>query len=143
MVWALLLILACTDHPEGVSPGHRVPEQAGLPELGQGALEGRATVIFFWTSWSGAARREAPGLAPWRDEARVLAVNLEGDPALVAHAESTWLAGVEHLRDRTGRAREVWEIEAVPTVVFVDAEGIVRARGTVLPSPAAFTWEAP
>lgn len=143
MPWAMLLWLACAEHPVGIGPGERVPEDAGLPELGAEALSGRPSVIFFWASWSGAARQQAAGLPAWAGAARVLAVNLGEDPHFAGHAEGTWLSGAQHLRDRAGMAREVWAVEAVPTVILVDSEAVVRSRGTVLPSPEGFAWEAP
>jgi peroxiredoxin len=98
-------------------------------------FRGRPVVINFWATWCVPCRVEMPMLiGAWRDNREwgleVLAVNLtdqeRGKDVRRFVAE---LALPFHVAlDARGRVRERYDLVSLPTTVFVDSAGTIRAR---------------
>lgn len=146
MVAAWLLWMACASPEVGVSPGQLAPELASTPEVGRERLTGHRTAIVFWASWSGASRQLGGPIQAWVDASpggRLVAVNLGEDRVVAEASAASWLPEGAWLPDPEGLARAGWQVEAVPTVIVIDEEAVVRHRGTSLPLPSDISWGTP
>ena len=95
-------------------------------------LRGRAVMISFWATWCGPCRIELPHIVEVYEEYRdqgfdVLAVNVREDPSRVSkYVEEAGLSFTV-LLDTRGQVSKRYFVRGIPTNVFVDREGIVRA----------------
>lgn len=146
---ALLLLLSlvlplagCGDASTGSSEGQHAPSMNGPTVDGRNAglasVAGKPALIVFWASWCGPCRREAPLVAAlaksYGDRLGLLAVNAGEDSSTArAAAEAlgmTWPV----LLDMDGAISRAYHVEALPTLLVLDADGIIRYRGHDLPS---------
>ena len=120
------------------------PPRAGAPATdfilldlkGEGVslsdLRGRAVMISFWATWCGPCRIELPHIVEVYEEYRdqgfeVLAVNVREDPNRVRkYVEEAGLSFTV-LLDTRGQVSKQYFVRGIPTNVFVDRKGIVRA----------------
>jgi len=139
------LALLCAGAP-GRSAAQEPPPLLGSPapalalsQLGGGtvdltSLRGRPVVVNFWATWCGPCRDEMPELASrWRAHQstglEVLAVNStdqERGKDVRRFVERLALP-FPILLDKRGRMRERYALTTLPTTVFVDSAGVVRA----------------
>jgi hypothetical protein len=123
--------------PEGSGVGHRLPELdlvdlAGEQVVVQVAPE-RALAVGFVSTWSGASRQLAFSMAGDDSVERVLVACGE-PPATVARWAAHLPGGTRVLVDTTGEVRELLEVDYVPTLLFVDRDGVIQFRGANLPA---------
>jgi peroxiredoxin len=92
---------------------------------------GQVVLINFWASWCGPCRQEMPLLdrihQRYSDAGfAVLGVNVEG--ALAPAQETASRTGVTFpvLVDENQRVSELYDLEAMPSSVLVDRDGVVR-----------------
>lgn len=93
---------------------------------------GHPVIVSFWATWCPVCRQELPALESayqrYRDRGVVLAVdvreNAEVVEGLAAQSGSTFRL----LLDRDGSVSDRYQVRGIPTTVFLDAEGVVRAR---------------
>ena len=118
------------------APGFRAPTLGGRA-LSLAALRGHPVVLDFFTSWCAACRAEAPSLeALFRQEGgRVFVVGVDmavSEPSLTAVSAFAQTYGITFpiILDRTGQVSDTYQIQTIPTLVFVDASGIVRGTAS-------------
>lgn len=143
--WTALLslgvALGCGGPPEGSAVGQRAPV-VSLPVAGGGPAvevggDGPALLVF-WASWCGPCRAEAPAVAAFAaahaGRVRVQHVNL-GEPAPLALRAAAEL-GVQPpvVLDTEGAALRAYGVDALPLLVLIDRDGVVRHRGPALPA---------
>jgi thiol-disulfide isomerase/thioredoxin len=143
LVLALALLLAsCTLQPNvaAVSPNGRVGTHA--PALTGETLAGstlqvdfhQKTVLVFWAAWCGPCRHEQPGINALAAEFAGSNVTFTGvdmldhDRALARAFVSEFKVPYPSLYDDSGSAAANYEVDAPPSIVLVDAKGIVVGR---------------
>jgi len=94
-------------------------------------FKGDVVMINFWASWCGPCRQEMPLLdsiyKQYKDMGFVLlGVNVEPD----AHSANAWLrktpVSYPILYDPKSQVSQLYQVQAMPTTVIVDRQGVVR-----------------
>jgi thiol-disulfide isomerase/thioredoxin len=135
----------------GSSPlvGHTAPDFTAEIVAGEGtgdrvsisSLRGHVVLLDFWASWCPPCRESIPilGRVAARHEGLLAyAVNVESDQTrervIAAHRALDVL--IPTLLDRDYEAQSAFEVQALPTLVLIDREGIVRHVSTGVPDEA-------
>ena len=90
------------------------------------------TVLAFWATWCAPCKKELPELSAWakkRSDVTVLAVNVDDnlhDKGVLKALDKLNATNLVGLRSPT--LNEMVELQAIPTVVLIDANGIERYR---------------
>jgi peroxiredoxin len=92
---------------------------------------GNIILINFWASWCGPCRKEMPVLQELQEKYQDLGVQVWG-----VNVEQENQAGRDFLAnldlsfsiffDKTNKLSEIYNVEAMPTTVIVDRDGVVR-----------------
>jgi peroxiredoxin len=136
-----LALAASAAGAQSVKVGQRAPE-IELETLGGGKarlsdLRGHPVVVTFWQTWCPSCRKEFPELMKVQAEysaagLRVLAVNsldqehsrdVKHVKQFIEEMQVTFPVAI----DKRGRSRDKYGILALPTMVFIDSGGVVRA----------------
>lgn len=112
------------------APGFVLPSRAG-DSVSLDQLKGQVVMINFWASWCGPCRTEMPLLDQMYKRYRPLGFTLLG---VNVEAETTdaekWLAAVPVtfpvLFDRQNKVSKLYDVNAMPSTVFIDRKGHVR-----------------
>ncbi|MCC7355882.1 MAG: redoxin domain-containing protein, partial [Anaerolineae bacterium] len=86
-----------------------------------------------WATWCGPCRSEMPEIVKayekHKDEGLViLAVNVEEGPQEVKEFTNTFKMTFPITLDTKGKVIDAYGVRAMPTSLFVDSQGIIRAR---------------
>lgn len=139
-----MALLAC-DSPEiGPQEGKRAPDIEAAALSGDAVdlddWRGTPVVVVFWASWCGPCRQEVPELASlqahYGQRVRIVSVNAGEDPAVAARAVREWGIAWPVVPDPTAAIARAYAVSAIPLVLVLDAEGVVRYRGNGMPSDA-------
>jgi cytochrome c biogenesis protein CcmG/thiol:disulfide interchange protein DsbE len=135
-------MLACSGPEVGPREGRRAPgidaQTLDGADFDLSDLRGAPVVVVFWASWCGPCRQEAPEIAAlerhYGDRVRFVSVNAGEDPAVAKRAAEQWGITWPVVTDPRGAASRAFEVSAIPLVLVLDADGLVRYRGNGLPS---------
>ncbi|MGI8588399.1 MAG: TlpA family protein disulfide reductase [Chloroflexia bacterium] len=149
----LLLLLAClplvacdTDTGSTASsgqqaPGGRVAQGAPAPDFSAPDLDGQAVDLHslrgkpvwinFWATWCVPCKAEMPLMEQkyqqYRDSGLViLGVNVQESKQTIR----SWVAGKfdwRFLPDAEGKLANLYQVEGVPTHIFIDRAGVIRS----------------
>ena len=144
LVMAVLLspVFGCERQDVGPQEGQHAPGfnaaslDGGLVRLSDYA--GKPTMVVFWASWCGPCRVEAPQVVQvarnYGDRVQVLGVNAGEDRSTAVRAAGqlgmTWPVAL----DLDGSIRGAYAVSAIPMVLILDKNGVVRHRNNGVPS---------
>lgn len=136
---ARLILVALTAM--GAVLSHAVAVQDEAPDFTLKSLEGsnlrleeyrgQVVLINFWASWCGPCRQEMPLLDRLHHRYEdtgfaVLGVNVEGDVGPAQEIVEKTKVTFPVLIDEDQRVSEMYNLEAMPSTVVVDRDGVVR-----------------
>lgn len=120
---------------QAVEVGQPAPNFAFVWEDGTGAdlagLRGRPVIVNFWATWCGPCRAEMPELvALHTDEPGVvvLEINTQESLDVIRPFAEEFGMTMPVVVDEKGAVRTLYGVRNMPTTLFIDADGIIRAR---------------
>lgn len=153
-IGAMLLFLNNRDNtgnvlPEGVAPSANQVKE--LPQIGYKApsfklkgldgkdysleqIKGKPLVVNFWTSWCPPCKQEAPELVKLynqhRSKLEVYAANLTSQDSLedVQAFVNEYGFSFPVLLDQEGTVGQRYQLQGIPTTVFINKEGLIVDR---------------
>ncbi len=123
------------------APSHSVDVRQQAPDFTLKSLEGinlrlqeyrgQVVLINFWASWCGPCRQEMPLLDRLHHRYEdtgfaVLGVNVEGDAAPAQKVVDKTKVTFPVLIDERQKVSEMYSLEAMPSTVVVDRDGVIR-----------------
>lgn len=127
--------LVADASPQSVEVGQPAPNFAFVWEDGAGAdlasLRGRPVVINFWATWCGPCRAEMPELVALHNsdpEVIVLEINTQESLDVIRPFAEEYGMTMPVVVDEAGAVRTLYGVRNMPTTLFIDGEGIIRAR---------------
>ena len=135
LVMALLLSgLVCYAGPSnGVTVGKTLPQFTLLGLDGQSVTVGpsdRVMIINFWATWCPPCRGEMPELndfyLEYQSRINFYAINLQEDPVKVNNFMYKNGYSLPTLVDTDGAIGSLFQIQAIPTTLVVDRDGVIQ-----------------
>lgn len=115
--------------------GQPAPNFAFVWADGRGAeltsLRGKPVVLNFWATWCGPCRAEMPELVALHNgdsNLVVLEVNTQETLETIRPFAEEFGMAMPVLVDESGDLRKLYGVRAMPTTLFIDAEGVIRTR---------------
>ncbi len=148
---SVLLIVGCSSPAPSPTPqvGKPAPDFQ-LPDLnGQSVslsdFQDKSVLVNFWATWCGPCRYEMPFIQEifedkeWSDKGLViLAIDIGESPAKVREFMESNNFSFPVLLDGEEKIAEQYNIRGIPTTIFIDKQGLIRAmRVGAFPSKAA------
>jgi peroxiredoxin len=124
--------------PMGMQVGQALPDAEFTTFAGEKVrlheLRGRPVVLNFWATWCGPCKAEIPMLqaayaATDRTGFHLLAVTEERESVVRDFIAAEGMV-FPVLFDVGGRALARYGVQAIPTTIFIDADGVIAARHT-------------
>jgi len=131
----LLSFFVCSTHVNALEIGQQAPDftlkNLQGTNLNLTEQRGNIIVINFWASWCGPCRKEMPVLQKFHDKYSDLGVFVWGvNVEQENQAGRDFLAGLNLtfpiFFDETNKISATYQVEAMPTTVIVDRNGVVR-----------------
>lgn len=130
--------VASTAAKRGTEVGNLAPEfklaRMDGSTLSLGDLRGQPAVLVFWAAWCPFCREEAPHVNKLAAEYESRGVHMFGVDVHDSQARTEW--GIKDFgihypvaRDADGETARNYNVEGIPTVIFLDREGVVRYVG--------------
>lgn len=98
---------------------------------------GQVVILDFWASWCGPCREEMPFLIDLYDEFKdqaltIIGINIDTDLANMQAFLDELATEVPFVmvNDANGALPALYDLEGMPTTVFLDREGVIRYRHT-------------
>jgi peroxiredoxin len=117
---------------EPMAPDFSFPTVEGAT-VSNATLRGKVVLLDFWATWCQACRESVPTLRDIRKkyanrEFELVGISADNDESTCkSFADKNRMDWKEHA-DLSGQVREAFEIEALPTYVVLDKDGVVRLR---------------
>lgn len=135
-------LAAAAEQHAGANVGDAAPdfklEQLNGQTISLADLQGHSAVIIFWTSWCPICKAEAPEFNRLMRRHRASGIRVLG--INIQESEKRTRAGIKDFGIRYPVARDAdasvarrYQVTATPTVIFLNAEGVIKYRGTRLP----------
>lgn len=101
-------------------------------------LRGQPAVLVFWASWCQFCREEAPNVNKLAEEfaargVRVFGVNVRESQVRTESGIKDFGIRYSVVRDADGKTARDYNVEGIPTVLFLDREGKVQYAGNGVP----------
>ncbi len=124
------------------APDFNLPAYDGEPGelIALGDYRGQTVIISFWATWCIPCQRELPllqGEVEGRDDAAVIAVNFREAPGVIRQFVDEWNIDLPIALDRAGFVADLYDVQAYPTNLIIDGNGIVRMIPTFTPETTA------
>ena len=125
------MVTASTGATSSMAPSFTLPSRAG-DNVSLASLKGKVVMLNFWASWCGPCRQEMPLLDQMHKRYSALGFTLVGVnvDANSKDAEE-WLSktpvSFPVLFDRESKVSAMYDVKAMPSTVFIDRQGNVRA----------------
>lgn len=104
-------------------------------EIDLSALRGKVVLLDFWASWCPPCREEMPKLVRFYEEHKksdfqLIAVNIDNKSSNMQHFLDKLFPMPEFpiIADNTQKIPALFNIEAMPTTIFIDKKGNIRYR---------------
>jgi peroxiredoxin len=113
------------------APGFTLPSRAG-DTVSLDKLKGQVVMLNFWASWCGPCRQEMPLLEQMSKRYSSLGFTLVGVNVDTDSKDAeAWLAktpvSFPILFDRESKVSKLYSVQAMPSTIFIDRKGNVRA----------------
>lgn len=115
---------------DGSAPDFVLKSTAG-PNLRLSEYRGEVVALAFWASWCGECRSQLENLeelhqAYGQSGLRILAVSLDSNMTQARNTADALDVAFPILFDARGEVAELYEVDDLPLIVFVDREGRLR-----------------
>ena len=125
------MVTGSTGATASIAPSFTLPSRGG-DNVSLASLKGKVVMLNFWASWCGPCRQEMPLLEQMHKRYSAIGFTLVGVnvDANSKDAEE-WLSktpvSFPVLFDRDSKVSAMYDVKAMPSTVFIDRQGNVRA----------------
>lgn len=124
----------CQDKEDTPAPDFQGKTLKGK-EIDLSSLRGKVVLLDFWASWCPPCREEMPKLVDFYEQHKnsdfqLIAVNIDNKSSNMQHFLDKLFPMPEFpiIADNTQKIPALFNIEAMPTTIFIDKKGNIRYR---------------